>query len=246
MISKKHFTKSIATILSTLTFLTAVSPCTFAKNNPKTAQTKQITKNNPKAIQTRLISKAGIFLAGAGLVTAGIATAIAIYKSHQSSIVEKIQKAMKDKDYQTVRNLMENNPCCKNICNSLLYQAVYDNNSEIVDFSVEQGADINDKNTMKFLLTQIIMRDQQLKTTFLHLYGLRNYFQAQNITEKECLLCYETKAVNEFQCIFDCHFSDNEICFEHAICTHCLRGMENATPNLCCPFCQQNRIMEIY
>ncbi len=33
MISKKHFTKSMATILSTLTFLTAVSPCTFAEKN---------------------------------------------------------------------------------------------------------------------------------------------------------------------------------------------------------------------
>ena len=33
MISKKHFTKSIATIFSTLTFLTAVSPCTFAEKN---------------------------------------------------------------------------------------------------------------------------------------------------------------------------------------------------------------------
>lgn len=275
MISKKYFTRSIATILSTLTFLTAVSPCIFAKNNPKTAQTKQITKNkpkaaqtksitknnpkatqtkqitknNPKATQTRLISKAGVFLLGAGLVTAGILTTIAIYKNHLCRIKEEIQKAIKNKDYQKVRNLMKNNFGSQDICDLLLYQAACDNNLEMVNFSIEHGADINDKKIMKFLLG-IIMNDQKARTTFLHLYGLRNYFQAQNITEKECPICYEKKAANEFQCIFNCRDGQDEMCFGHAMCNECLRTLQEECredlKNIICPLCRANKVVEIY
>lgn len=258
MISKKYFTRSIATILSTLTFLTAVSPCTFAKNNPKAVRTKSITKNNPKAArtksitknnpkitQTRLISKAGVFLLGAGLVTAGILTTIAIYKNHLCRIKEEIQKAIKNKDYQKVRNLMKNNFGSQDICDLLLYQAACDNNLEMCEFLIEHGVSINDKN---FLLT--IMKNEKLRTSLMRIYGLCNYFQKNNITEKECPICLEIKSANEFQCIFGCHFSGNEICFKHAICADCLRTSQEkcreGRKEFTCPICNAKKVVEIY
>ena len=63
MISKKHFTKSMATILSTLTFLTAVSPCTFAEKNFNRNTTRSMSTAKKFLLVTAIdISFAAIIL----------------------------------------------------------------------------------------------------------------------------------------------------------------------------------------
>ena len=104
MISKKHFTKSMATILSTLTFLTAVSPCTFAEG-----------KNFNKKTTGSMSTTSKILLAVA--VDIGLAAVIggAVYTLSKdpssnvdpSTITAELLKAIEDNNVKKAKEILD-------------------------------------------------------------------------------------------------------------------------------------------
>ena len=95
MISKKHVTKSLVTILSTLTFLTAVSPCTFAEEkifNRKTAGPMSTTSK--------------IFLAGAGAIGLAVVIGGAVYGFSNYATAELL-KAIEDNDVKKAKEILD-------------------------------------------------------------------------------------------------------------------------------------------
>ena len=158
MISKKYFTKSIATILSTLTFLTAVSPCTFAEKN--------FNRNTTRSMNTT--SK--ILLAGAGAIALGL-TAFMAYEHYKPVYVKDLSKedqerwrtlhriilsnaSLNDKT-AAVRELFNNDSSYKNpkLLNAhfspdgdgktLLIEAAFLGFADICEILIKHGANVN-------------------------------------------------------------------------------------------------------
>ena len=94
MISKKHFTKSMATILSTLTFLTAVSPCTFAEKNFNRNTTRSMSTANK------------IFLAGAGAIGLAVVIGGAVYGLSKDPTAELL-KAIKSNNTKKAKEILD-------------------------------------------------------------------------------------------------------------------------------------------
>ncbi len=111
MISKKHFTKSMATILSTLTFLTAVSPCTFAEKNfnKKTAGPMSTTNK---------ILLAGAAAIGIATVAGGVVYALNI------DYTEELLEAIKSNDNKKAKKILDK--YCNNINFNLYINDDYD------------------------------------------------------------------------------------------------------------------------
>ena len=93
MISKKHFTKSMATILFTLTFLTTVSPCTFAEEKNFNKKTTKSTSTTRK-----------ILLAGTGAI--GLITIGHVVYVLSKDPTKELLKAIKSKDSKKVNEIL--------------------------------------------------------------------------------------------------------------------------------------------
>ena len=133
--------------------------------------------------------------------------------------------------------------------NTPLHLAVAWKRFDVCILLIAHGANVNARNhdgktpfdyarsnAMRDLLSRYNVQD------FCNQEGFHNYCRENNITHLECPICYDTKEVNEFMCVFNCYHDDTHQrpCYEHALCRTCLNRLLNETGlgNIC-PTCRE-------
>ena len=147
------FKKGIATILSTATLLTAVSPCAFAEGNSKEETTKSMSTTGK------------VILAGAGAIGLAALGGI-IYHVVKNSHVKvetlkgkpiyekymELQKAVVSGKCEKVKNLLNTNKeldinaIYSTTLATLLHKAAWKNDVTMCNILIDRGADINAEN----------------------------------------------------------------------------------------------------
>lgn len=146
------FKKGIATVLSTATLLTAVSPCVFAEGNSKEETTKSMSTTGK------------VILAGAGAIGLAALGGI-IYHVVKNSHVKvetlkgkpiyekymELKKAVVSGKCEKVKNLLNTNKeldinaIYSTSCATLLHNAACKNDVAMCNLLIDRGADINAK-----------------------------------------------------------------------------------------------------